>query len=73
MSMLPGWSRAESGALVFDEAAALREVNADLLAACKRALLVENSVTQGQERALRVGYVDMLRAAVAKAEAGGVG
>ena len=40
----------------------------ELLAACERALAVETSTTQGQERELRVGYLDMLRAAVSKAK-----
>ena len=40
-----------------------------LLAACQRALAVETSVTQGQERELRVGYLDVLRAAITKGEA----
>jgi len=40
----------------------------DLLEACKRALSIEQSVTQGQERELRDGFVDLLRTAIAKAE-----
>jgi hypothetical protein len=38
-------------------------------AACRRALAVETSTTQGQERELRVGYLDMLRAAITKGDA----
>jgi hypothetical protein len=41
----------------------------DLLAACERALAIHDSVTQGQERELRVGYADLLRAAIEKATA----
>jgi hypothetical protein len=46
--------------------------NARLREAVERALAVETSVTQGQERELRAGYVEMLRAAVdaARQEAG---
>lgn len=40
----------------------------ELLEAVQRALAVEASVTQGQERELRAGYLDLLRAAIAKAE-----
>ena len=36
-----------------------------LLSACELALAVETSVTQGQERELRVGYLDEMRAAIA--------
>jgi len=39
-----------------------------LRAAVKRALAVEQSVTQGQERELRVGYVKILEAALAGEE-----
>lgn len=40
----------------------------ELLEACKRALAIEESVTQGQEVELRQGFLDMLRVAIAKAE-----
>ena len=49
--------------------AALIAAAPDLLAACQRALAVETSTTQGQERELRVGYLDVLRAAITKGEA----
>jgi len=39
----------------------------ELLALCKRALAIETSVTQGQERELREGFANDLRAAIAKA------
>jgi len=39
-----------------------------LLAICKRALAIEESVTQGVERELSDGYVIELRAAIAEAE-----
>ena len=47
-----------------------RAVNSfdELLAACKRARDIEYSVTQGQERELRVGYLTMLDMAIARAE-----
>ena len=46
-----------------------RRINSheSLLAACQRAYDVEDSVTQGLERELRVGYFDMLKAALADA------
>lgn len=48
----------------------VRAVNAHdrLVAAVQRALDVEESVTQGVEKALRVGYKDILRAALAAAK-----
>lgn len=39
-----------------------------LLAAVQRAYAVENSTTQAHERELRVGYFDMLRAAITAEE-----
>jgi hypothetical protein len=54
---------------LIDTADALRADNERLLEVVKRALAVETSVTQGQERELRVGYVEMLRDAARK-EAG---
>lgn len=50
----------------------VRAVNAHdrLVAAVQRALDVEESVTQGVEKALRVGYKDILRAALAAAKEG---
>lgn len=45
------------------------EIHDELVAALRRAHAIERSVTQGQERELRVGYPEMLTAALAKAEA----
>ena len=44
------------------------ELEAEMLAVLKRSLAIETSVTLGQERELREGYLDQLRAVVAKAE-----
>jgi hypothetical protein len=41
----------------------------ELLALAKRALAIEMSVTAGQERELREGFVQALRTAIAKATA----
>jgi len=46
------------------------KINAELLGLCKRALAIEESVTQGQERELRAGFVNDLRFGIQKAEAG---
>jgi hypothetical protein len=54
-----------------DYAKTVQRLNAEnkhLRAAVERALAVETSVTQGQERELRQGYVELLRAALAGEE-----
>lgn len=71
-------ARRETSACVYDDGATLRYPDPELLAnarlmaaapalyeACQRAFAVENSVTQGQEKELREGYRDMLRATLA--------
>lgn len=44
----------------------------DLATAVRRAYAIETSVTQGQERELRVGYREMLEDAIKKLEACGL-
>jgi len=55
------WMKAQT------EVNALRAENERLREAVERALSVEESVTMGQEKELRVGYREMLRAALAGA------
>ncbi len=46
----------------------LRDAAAYLLQACERALAIEDSVTQGQEKSLRLGYRQMLEDAINRAK-----
>jgi hypothetical protein len=62
------WDREVASVISNVEDARLLTAAPDLYAACRRALAVETSVTQGQERERREGYLDLLRAALAKAE-----
>ena len=53
-----------------NECERLREINAELLAALRGMVAIHDSVTQGQERELKLDWVPKARAAIAKAQEG---